>query len=61
MLRVANKARIFPLLGLSLIRSPHVEPPTKYLKFRNLTVEFRKVDYEIQRGGNDMMSAGRGR
>jgi hypothetical protein len=61
MMRIANEVRIFPLLDLSLIRSPHVEPLTEELWSRGFTVEFRKVDYEIQRGGNEMMRVGRGK
>lgn len=55
MLRLAGEARIFPLLDLSLARSPHIGPLTKELESRGFTVEFHKVDYEIQRGGNEMM------
>ena len=61
MLRVAGEARIFPLLDLSLARSPHIEPLTKELESRGFTVEFHKVDYEIQRGGNEMMRVRRGK
>ena len=60
MLRIAKEVRVFPLLDLSLIRSPHVEPLTEELESRGFTVEFRKVDYEVQRGGNEMMRVGRG-
>lgn len=55
MLRVAGEARIFPLLDLSLDCSPYVEPLTKELESRGFTVEISKVDYEVQRGGNEMM------
>lgn len=60
MLRVAGEARIFPLLDLSLARSPHIGPLTKELESRGFTVEFHQVDYEIQRGGNEMMRVRRG-
>ena len=59
MLRVAGEARIFPLLDLSLDCSPYVEPLTKELESRGFTVEITKVDYEVQRGGNEMMRVGR--
>ena len=55
MMRVAGEARIFPIVDLSPERSIHVEPLTKELRSRGFTVEFRKVDYEVQRGGNEMM------
>lgn len=55
MLRIAGEARIFPLLDLSLDCSLYVEPLTKELESRGFTVEISKVDYEVQRGGNEMM------
>ena len=60
MLRVAGEARIFPIVDLTPARSVHVDPLAKELESRGFTVEFRKVDYEIQRGGNEMMRVRRG-
>jgi SAM-dependent methyltransferase len=60
MLRVAGEARIFPLLDLSLVRSPHIEPLAEELESRGFTVEIHKVGYEIQRGGNEMMRVRKG-
>jgi len=55
MLRVAEEARIFPLLDLMLNRSPYIEPLTEELKRDGYSVKIKKVPYEIQRGGNEMM------
>ena len=55
MLRVAGEARIFPIVDLTPTLSVHAEPLAKELRSRGFIVEFRKVDYEVQRGGNEMM------
>jgi len=55
MLRVAGDVRIFPLLDLRLRRSPYIEPLTEELKEDGYRVVIKKVPYEIQRGGNEMM------
>ncbi|MEM7008385.1 MAG: SAM-dependent methyltransferase [Thermodesulfobacteriota bacterium] len=55
MLRVADDVRIFPLLDLMLNRSPYIEPLTKELERDGYTVKIKRVRYEIQRGGNEMM------
>ncbi len=60
MLRVAGEARIFPIVDLTPAPSVHLEPLTKELRSRGFIVEFRKVDYEVQRGGNEMMRVRRG-
>ncbi|MCA9413002.1 MAG: SAM-dependent methyltransferase [Candidatus Omnitrophica bacterium] len=56
LLRVAREVRIFPLLSLDGTRSPHVDPLLKAFEvWSDLTVKIEKVDYEFQRGGNEMM------
>lgn len=55
MLRVALEVRIFPLLTLSSTMSPYVERLVEELKFEGVTVSLEKVDYELQRGGNEML------
>lgn len=55
MLRIAKEVRIFPLLDMMLRHSPYIEPLTKELERDGFTVKIRKVPYEIQRGGNEMM------
>jgi len=55
MLRVAREARVFPLLTLDGANSPHMGVVTKALKQRGFGVEVRRVPYEFQRGGNEML------
>lgn len=55
MLRVADEVRIFPILDLMLNRSPYLERLTKELERDGYKVKIKKVPYEIQRGGNEMM------
>jgi hypothetical protein len=50
MLRVANEVRIFPLLNMKGRRSKYVEGVAGRF---NTTIE--RVDYEFQRGGNEML------
>jgi len=53
MLRVAKEARIFPLLEINADRSPYVERIIKELGPEGIKV--RKVNYEFQIGGNEML------
>ena len=55
MCRVANEVRIFPLLGLGSVTSSHLSPVTETLRRLGLNVKVETVDYEFQRGGNQMM------
>jgi len=55
MLRVADECRIFPLLDLMLNRSPYIDPLLEELTNDGFVVKIKKVPYEIQRGGNEMM------
>lgn len=55
MLRVAQEVRIFPLLTLSLEISQHLNPLIAELSSRGFTVSIERVDYELQRGGYEMM------
>ncbi|TFG76688.1 MAG: SAM-dependent methyltransferase [Thermodesulfobacteriales bacterium] len=55
MLRVSEEVRIFPLLDLMLRRSPYIGPLIKELERDGYKVKIKKVPYEIQRGGNEMM------
>jgi hypothetical protein len=56
MLRVAAEIRIFPLLTLTLKKSPYVEPLIAELQAAGFSVNVETVDYELQRGGNEMLS-----
>ncbi|MFZ5620761.1 MAG: SAM-dependent methyltransferase [Pseudomonadota bacterium] len=55
MLRVAPEVRVFPLLTLSLEISRHMSPLVAELSARGFTVKLERVDYELQRGGHEMM------
>jgi hypothetical protein len=54
--RVAREVRIFPLLDVNGVRSRHLEPILDELESGGLDAEIRKVPYEFQRGGNQMLS-----
>jgi hypothetical protein len=55
MLRVAAEARIFPLLDMAGERSAHLEPLTGALDADGYRFEIRRVAYEFQKGGNEML------
>ena len=55
MLRVAHEVRVFPLLTLDSTPSPHLDFVSKYLEDRGFDVEVKRVPYEFQRGGNEML------
>jgi hypothetical protein len=55
MCTVAQEARIFPLLTYNAERSPHVEPLLKSLARAGYRVAIERVQYEFQRGGNEML------
>jgi SAM-dependent methyltransferase len=53
--RVAQEVRIFPLLELGSRKSRHLEPVLKRLKQQNYSVKIVPVNYEFQKGGNEML------
>ena len=55
MCRVAQEARIFPLLALGATRSPFVDSVQAELTADGFDVSIVTVPYEFQRGGNQMM------
>lgn len=55
LLRVAKEVRIFPLLEISARPSRHIEAVTQFLQSAGYRVDIDTVDYEFQRGGNQMM------
>lgn len=55
MCRVAHEIRIFPLLDLSGLPTPYVEPVAEAMKRSEYRVSIEPVPYEFQRGGNRMM------
>ena len=56
MRRVASQVRVFPLVTqFDGETSPHLEAVIDRLNARGFQVEVRKVDYEFQKGGNQML------
>ncbi|NJM97138.1 MAG: SAM-dependent methyltransferase [Phormidesmis sp. RL_2_1] len=55
MLRVCKEVRIFPLLGLDLVRSPHLPFVIQQLEQSGYACCIQTVDYELQKGGNEML------
>lgn len=55
MLRISREVRIFPLLTLSLIKSPYLETLILELKTRGYKVKTVQVKYELQKGANEML------
>ena len=58
--RVASEARIFPLLpSFSSRHSPHLAPVARHLTKEGYRCELRRVPYEFQKGGNEMLRVSR--
>jgi len=55
MARIAREVRTFPLLMLGNAPSPHVAPVRGALDKAGLRHEVRRVPYEFQKGGNEML------
>lgn len=55
MMRVSGEARIFPLLDLDGEPSRHVGPVRDRMHRLGFETEVRHVDYEFQKGGNEML------
>ncbi len=53
--RVASEVRIFPLVGLGNVPSPHVDAVERAAESIGRAVRIERVGYEFQRGGNQMM------
>jgi hypothetical protein len=53
--RVAGEVRIFPLLDLGRNLSPYVDAIVQDARQSGLEAEIRRVPYEFQRGGNEML------
>jgi hypothetical protein len=53
--RVAQELRIFPILDYNAKVSPHLAPIREKLTALGYAHELVKVDYEFQRGGNQML------
>jgi len=55
MCRVAEEARVFPLLDLGATKSPHVDSVVSSLRNEGYIADIENVSYEFQRGGNQML------
>jgi hypothetical protein len=55
MLRVSQEVRVFPLLTLAGTTSPYLDFVTSQLVNLGYGVELKRVAYEFQRGGNQML------
>ncbi len=55
LLEYTHELRIFPLLTLGLERSPYLDNLRKALAQQGYFSEITKVEYELQRGGNEML------
>jgi hypothetical protein len=60
MSRVTAEVRVFPLLALDGSRSPFVEACVAAAAAMGATATIERVDYEFQRGGNEMLRVRRG-
>jgi hypothetical protein len=55
MLRVSREVRIFPLLTLMLEKSPYLAKIEEYFRQLGYEVSIVPVEYEFQKGGNEML------
>ena len=55
--RVAHEVRVFPLLTLRREPSPHLAAVRSALNGEGWTSEVVRVNYELQRGGNQMLQS----
>ncbi|MBE7530222.1 MAG: hypothetical protein HND44_01545 [Chloroflexi bacterium] len=56
MVRVAEEVRIFPLLDLECRESVHLRPLLEVMRGEGVTAVIEPVNYEFQRGGNQMLN-----
>jgi hypothetical protein len=55
MLRVSSEVRVFPLLTLNGAMSPYLQFVIEKLENLGFGAEIKRVSYEFQRGGNEML------
>lgn len=53
--RVANEVRIFPVLELGSKVSRHLQKVCDHFQYLGFVTEITKVDYEFQKGGNQLL------
>ena len=59
LLRIAQEVRIFPLLKLDGELSPYLELVLEDLSNKGCSLQIQSVDYEFQKGGNQMLRISR--
>ncbi len=59
LLRVAKEVRVFPLVTLNAEPSPHLAAVKRAVRDAGFECEERKVPYEVQKGADRMLVAGR--
>lgn len=59
MCRVAEEVRIYPLLAMSGERSPHLPAVCEAVRRRGCRCQVESVDFEFQRGANEMLRIAR--
>ena len=57
--RVATELRIFPVLELGSVQSRHLNFVMERLRESGFSAELQTVNYEFQRGGNQMLRVSR--
>ena len=55
LIRVAKEVRVFPLIDLDGKLSRHVAPAVEAFRSEGFPIEIVDVNYEFQRGGNQLM------
>ena len=60
LLRVGREVRLFPLVDTNARPSPHLSPVIDAMRAAGGQVVIETVDYEFQRGGNEMLVIRRG-
>jgi hypothetical protein len=53
--RIADEARVFPLLELSTKKSRHLHEVMNHLYEDGYVCTVERVEYEFQKGGNEML------
>ena len=53
--RLAAEVRVFPVLALDGTRSPHLDACLAQIRAAGIAATIEAVDYEFQRGGNEML------
>jgi len=55
--RVAKEVRVYPLISLDGSRSKYLDAVISSLKDKNIDVSFQPVEYQFQKGANEMLVA----